>query len=336
MGRLKPLMVRQPRIFWRKNYIFIVALALLLALPFIFTAHFQHHVMIKVLMFAFLGCAWNIIGGYTGQIALGHAAFFGIGAYTSSLCYIWFGLNPWLGMLLGGILAVAVSAVINYPCFRLHGRYFAIATLALGMVIRLLFTNWRLVGGALGVRLPLLPESLWNFQFHTTKLPYYYITLVLCALIFALVYKIERSKLGFYLRAIKESEEAARSLGIDVAKYKLVAMSISVFFTAMAGTIYAQYILYIDPISLMPLMTSILICVVPVVGGAGTLWGPALGAPILLVAIEYSRAWLGGGGRGVDYMIVGAIMVAIIFRPAGLISFFQGPRFRQWWRRIRG
>jgi len=118
-------------------------------------------------------------------------------------------------------------------------------------------------------------------------------------LIFALVYKIEHSKLGFYLRAIKESEEAARSLGIDVAKYKLVAMSISVFFTAMAGTIYAQYILYIDPISVMPLMTSILIWVVPVVGGAGTLWRPALGAPILLVAIEYSRAWLGGGERGV-------------------------------------
>lgn len=151
----------------------IVVLAFL---PIIIRNNTFHHVAVMTLLFATAGQAWNILTGFTGQTSFGHTAFFGIGAYTSSVLFLRYGISPWIGMLLGGIIAVVVAAVVSYPCFKLRGHYFAIATLAVAEIMQRLFLNWRYVERATGISLPVLDDSFWYFEFHTSKQPYYYIT----------------------------------------------------------------------------------------------------------------------------------------------------------------
>jgi len=298
-----------------------------LAFPFFFTRPFPRRVMILIFLFAMLGQAWNIVGGYAGQVSLGHAVFFGMGAYTSTMLVARWGVNPWLGMLAGAAVAVIVSAIIGYPCFRLKGHYFAIATIAAGEIVHILFVNWDWVGGARGIFVPLVEESLLNFQFHTSKTPYYYIALALAVVCFLATRWIERSRSGYYLRAIKEDLDAARSLGIDATKYKLIAMVISAAFSALGGTFYAQYVLYIDPASVLPLSLSIQVCLIAVLGGVGTLWGPLIGAAILIPMAEFTRVYLGGGGRALHLVIYGALVILVaVFQPGGLMALAKGLR----------
>jgi len=306
-----------------------VALAIaLLAFPLVFKKPFPQRMMILIFMYALLGEAWNILGGYAGQVSLGHAVFFGIGAYTSTTLLIKVGLTPWLGMVAGIFIAVVVSIIIGYPCFRLAGHYFAIATIALGEIVAIAFLNWKFVGGAIGLFLPLLDESLLNFEFHSSKAPYYYIILAMLVVTVFIAYKIERSRLGFYFRAIKNDPDAAKSLGIDLTKYKLIAMIISAALTAMAGTFYAQYVLFIDPHTVLPLMLSIQMCLIPVLGGTGTIAGPIIGACILIPMAEYTRVYLAGKVSGLHLFIYGfLIMVIAVFQPAGLMGLVQ--RFRR-------
>jgi branched-chain amino acid transport system permease protein len=306
----------------------IIAIALVIlffiAFPWIFEKSFAHHLMILIFLYAFMGTAWNILGGYTGQVSLGHSVYFGIGAYTSTCLLIWYGLSPWLGMIPGIILAVIVSLIVGYPCFRLKGHYFAIATICVGEIIHLLFLNWPLIGGAVGLYLPIIPSSFINFEFHKSKLPYYYIILFFLLLAIGTTAWISRNRLGFYLRAIKEDQDAARSIGISATRYKMIAMGLSAAFTAIAGTFYAQYILYIDPTSVLLLQLSIQMCVIAVLGGTGTILGPLIGAAILIPLSEFTRFYLGGQGQGIDLMIYGGlIMVISAYKPAGLMGLFQ-------------
>jgi branched-chain amino acid transport system permease protein len=305
-----------------------VGTALLSALvlyPVVFTAPYPRDVMIKVLLYALLAQAWNLLGGYCGQISLGNAVFFGTGAYVSSALAVRWDMSPWIGMLAGMGLAVAVSQVIGFPCFRLRGHYLAIATIAIGEIVQTLVLNWDAVGGARGLTVPIRPETLANFQFHRAKWPYYYIALALTSAIFALTAIVERSRLGYYFRAIREDPDAARSLGVPITRYKLLALGLSAAATAAAGTFYAQYLLFIDPESVFPLSLSILICLVAVFGGVGTLWGPFLGAVILIPLSEATRILLadvtslGGAGKALDLMIYGALIVLVaVFQPGGL------------------
>jgi branched-chain amino acid transport system permease protein len=307
-----------------RKWILLIIGLLLLVYPWVLTMPFAQHLMIMVFLYALLGEAWNILGGYAGQVSLGHAVYFGVGAYTSTLLLIYARLSPWLGMLLGAGLAVGIALIIGYPCFRLRGHYFAIATIAVGEIVAILFANWDFVRGASGVYLPLLEESWLNFEFHAGKLPYYYIAYGLLAAVMAVTFRLERSKVGYYLRAIKEDQEAAQSVGVNAARYKLIAIAISAFFTALGGTFYAQYILYIDPESVLPLSLSIQICLVAVLGGTGTLWGPVLGAFILVPLSEITRVYLGGTGRAIDLVIYGfLIMLVAVFQPAGLMGLFR-------------
>jgi len=307
---------------------------LLLVFPLLTTRPFPIHVMILIFLYALLSQAWNLIGGYAGQVSLGHAMFFGIGAYTSTVLAIRWHINPWLGMIAGGIMAVLLSIIIGYPCFRLKGHYFAIATIAAGEIIYTLFVNWEWVGGARGLFVPMQPESLVNFQFHSTKVPYYYIILVLAAISFVVTYWLERNRPGYYMRAIKEDIDAARSLGIDATKYKMLAMMISAFFTAIGGTFYAQYVLYIDPDSVLPLALSIRVCLVAVLGGVGTLWGPLLGSAILIPLAEFTRVYLGGGGRALHLVVYGALVVIIaVFQPGGLMALINRLKLPAWLNR---
>jgi len=307
----------------------LLALGALLAFPLVFTLPFPRHVMIMIFLYAMLAQAWNLLAGYCGQISLGHAVFFGTGAYTSSVLVKEFGLTPWIGMLAGALVAVALSQLIGYPVFRLRGHYFAIATIAVGEIVQTLMINWDWVGGARGLFVPIKrPDSFLNFQFHESKQTYYYIALGFLLLALWITQRITRSRSGYYFRAIREDQDAAASLGVHVAREKHRAIAVSAALTALGGTFYAQYVLFIDPESVLPLSLSILICLVAVLGGVGTLWGPVLGAAVLVPLSEGTRVWLGGTGKALDLVIYGGlIMVIATLQPAGLMGLAR--RFRR-------
>jgi len=278
------------------------------------------------MLFATVSQGWNVIGGFAGQVSFGHATFFGIGAYAALVLLKKYDLTPWAGMLIGGGVAVMLAAAIGYPVFRLKGHYFAISTFAVAEIVERLFMNWDYVEGAIGLPAPVLPEGLFNFMWYKTKIPYFYIAFVFFLLVLFLAYRIQQSRLGFYFRAIKQSPEAAEGLGIDTARYKMVAMIISAFLTSLCGSFYAQYILYIDPPSVLSLDISIKIVLITVLGGSGTVIGPILGAAILIPLSEYSRILLGGTGKGVDLIVFGALIVIIsVFQPQGIAGFFRKP-----------
>jgi branched-chain amino acid transport system permease protein len=300
-----------------------------LAFPYAVRLPYHRDVVIKLYLFAMLAQAWNILAGYCGQVSLGHAVFFGAGAYTSSLWQTAGGGNPWVGLVAGALIAVALSVAIGYPCFRLRGHYFAIATIAVGEIVHTVAINWEFIGGARGLTLPIRKDSLADFQFATAKYPYYYIILALLILCLLVSWWIERARVGYYLRAIKEDPVAAESLGVPITRYKQIAMAISAVFVAAGGTFYAQYVLYIDPDSVLPLSLSILICVLAVIGGVGTLWGPLVGSALLVPLSEFTRVKFGGTGSAVDLLIYGALLTVVaVFQPTGLVGLLQ-----RLWRR---
>jgi branched-chain amino acid transport system permease protein len=280
--------------------------------------------MIMIMMYATMSIGWNVIGGYTGQVSFGNAAFFGLGAYATAILLVNYNINPWLGMLAGCILSVCLAVIVGYPCFRLRGHYFAIATIAVGEIMGLIFTNWDYVGAAVGIYLPIMEESLTNFEFHSSKIPYYYIILAMLLFAIAVSYAVEESRLGYYLRAIKDDPDGARSLGIDIQKYKMIAFAISAVLTSICGTFYAQYVLYIHPSSTMDLMMSIHLCIIVMIGGIGKLFGPILGAFIFIPLMELTRVYLGSEGQGIDMIIYSLLVIIIaIWRPQGLWALFS-------------
>jgi branched-chain amino acid transport system permease protein len=307
----------------------VALLAAALLFPAFVTLPYPRDVLIRIFLFATLAQAWNILAGYCGQISLGHAIFFGTGAYTSGVFVARDVASPWAAMLVGALFAVVLSQVVGAPVFRLRGHYFAIATIAVGEIVHILAVNWDFIGAARGLYIPIKrPDSLVNFQFHQSKAVYYYIVLGLLLLGLGVTRLIERSRLGYYFRAVREEQDAAASLGVPVARTKRVAFAISAALTATCGTFYAQYLLFIDPESVLPLSLSILICLVAVLGGVGTLWGPLVGAVVLIPLGEVTRIYLGGTGKALDLVIYGAlIMIVSVVQPAGLVGIAR--RFRR-------
>jgi branched-chain amino acid transport system permease protein len=304
--------------------------AIALALPAVVDAS-HLNLAILVLMAAQLGVSWNIVGGYAGQVSLGHAAFFGLGAYTSTLLLVKFGVNPWLGIFAGGAVAVALSLAFGWSCFRLKGHYFAMATIAVAELVQIVFTEWEFGGAAVGLYVP-MDKSGWAWMNFATKLPYYWLALALLAITVAVNLWIERSWLGYYFRAIKDEPDAARSIGVDIARYKQVALSISAFLTALGGSLYAQKELYIDPGSVLSTGLSIKMSLVSILGGVGTLFGPVVGSVVLTSIEEFTRIMFGGTGRGTDTIIyAGLIIVIAVFYPAGIVGWWRALR----WPRIR-
>lgn len=298
-------------------------LVVALALPWLVTDATHQNLAILIVMAAQLGVAWNILGGYAGQISLGQVAFYGLGAYTSTLLLVQWGINPWFGILAGGLVAALVSLLVGWSCFRLKGHYFAMATIAVAEIIQIVFTNWEFAGSAVGLTLP-MDRTGWSTLVFSSKLPYYYLTLALLLLTLLANYLIERSYLGYYFRAIKDEPDAARSLGINLARYKQIAFSISCFFTALGGSLYAQKELYIDPASVLGTGLSIKMALVAILGGVGTLFGPLVGAGVLTVIEEGTRMVFGGSGRGTDLVIYALLIVLIaVYYPAGILGWFR-------------
>jgi branched-chain amino acid transport system permease protein len=301
-----------------------VALLVAAAFPLVFTRPTWQNTAILMLMTAQLGVAWNILGGYAGQVSLGHAAFFGTGAYVSSLLSMRLGISPWAGMVAGGATAAAFSVVIGWPCFRLKGHYFAMATIAVVEIVQAVVNGWEGLGGAVGLYLPLAETGFGGFVWGRSKLPYHYIALGLLLLALLVNWLVNRSHVGFYLRAIKDEPDAARSLGVSLTRYKLYAIALSSALAAMGGTLYAQKELFIDPGSTLSTALSIKMALVAILGGVGTLFGPVIGAVVLTAIEEASRIAFGGTGRGTDLVIYGLLIVVFaVYQPTGIMGWLS-------------
>ena len=306
-----------------------IVLAIVIAYPLLFSTPFQQRLGALVLLYAIAASAWNIIGGYAGQVSVGHAVFFGCGAYASMAAYTHFAWSPLVGIPLGIVVAVAIAAIIGGPTLRLSGHYFSMATIAIAELARLIVTNTEWLGASPGLSGPAVPRNVFDLSF-VSALPYYYLFLVLLAITLLITWWMANSRMGFYLRAIKDSERAARSLGAPAARTKLYAFMLSAGLTSVAGALYAMMFGFIDPDSGLGILISVKVLIMAALGGAGLLFGPLVGAAILVPLEELSNSWLGGQGAGLTFVVYGAIIVLISrFQPGGLLALANRLRERR-------
>jgi branched-chain amino acid transport system permease protein len=296
----------------------------MIALPWLITSSFALEILVRILLFAFIGTSWNLLGGYAKQLSLGHVAFFGLGAYTSTLMEINFGISPWIGMVVGGFVGMSASLPIGWLCFRLKGPYFTISTIATANVLMLIFLKFRdFAYGAEGTTIPNLGNAPLMMQFET-KTPYYYIVLGLLVISLAITAWIERSRVGYYLIALGEDEDAAEASGVDVVKVKRNIYMLSAFLTGLAGTFYTQYIYFIDPQTAFSFNVSIEAALVSIVGGIGTLWGPVIGTVLLETTTALLQSYLGNSIGGIQLTVYSLILMAVILiRPTGIVGYFK-------------
>lgn len=309
-----------------------VFILVLLPIP-LFLSSFQLDIAIQVLLFALLGVAWNLMGGFTGQFSFGHAAFFGIGAYASAVLVTDYNISPWVGMIIGAALAALFGLLTGFLTFRygLRGVFFALATFAFAEMLRLITNGLDVVNGPRGINLPVLGGSPWvMLQFPPGSPNYYYVVLLLLALALLVVIMLMRSRTGTFLLSIRENEEAAATLGVDPLRYKLLAVAISAALTAVGGAFYVQYYFFIDPDLAFGASVSIQILLPAIVGGIGTIWGPAVGSFVIVVLGQAANAFVRSppafleaiqGRSGIDVALYGAmIILVILFLPRGVFG----------------
>jgi len=304
----------------RTAFVLIILLSALAVFPHLMPSPYLIHIGTLIFIWSFVTTAWSYMGRF-GIVSLGHGAFLGLGAYTSGLLFNFYGLSPWVGMLVGGVVAVFFAIIIGYACFRFGvvGDYFALVTLALGEVVALTIIAFRdVTGGSLGFTLKSTGTSLLYFQ-SGKKIHFYYASLgfLIAAL---LVWKwIDRSRMQKALRAIGEDEIAASTLGIGIIRYKMIITMISAFMTAIGGVIYAQYITYLNPHTLSGVGVSLEIAFKAILGGMFSLWGPTVGTALIVALEEYIRVSYGGKFVGFSQIIYGlALVLLIIFLPKGI------------------
>lgn len=308
--------------------------ACLLLYPIIFSEPFYLDIGVTVLLAAISASAWNIVGGYAGQVSVGHSMFFGFGAYAPLLVYTLFGWPPAAGIPLGIAASIVLAIVVGVPTIRLTGHYFSMATIAVAELIRIFFGTWNLVGGAIGLQGPATARGWWDLTFRS-EIPYYYIFLGVLAVLLGLTYALERRRFGYSLRAIKASERAARSLGVPVQLTKIRALIFSATFTAVAGSLYSLKTGFIDPDSGFGILISVQMVIIAALGGAATLYGPLVGALILIPLQTATNTWFGGGGTGLTYILYGGIIVLIArFEPGGIFELWHRVAPQRWRRRL--
>ena len=300
---------------------FIMIFLILFFLPFFLRSYpFIVNILFIVYIYAVLTSAWNILGGYVGPFSVGHSIFFGIGAYTVTIAYVRFGLSPWVGMLLSVLVVLVFTLTIGQLILRLHMHFFALSTIAILILFNNVAAHWiGLTGGVVGISIPFKP-GIQNLTFRS-DLPYIYITLILMVITLLVIYKIMNSKTGFYFLAIREDENVANALGINVHLYKTIALSISAIFTALGGVIFVMQSGHLTPTFAFSLDRSMDIVIFSVIGGMGTLFGPILGAFIILPLTQYFRFLFGGKVIGLHYIIYGIVLIAVVLKmPKGIIS----------------
>jgi branched-chain amino acid transport system permease protein len=309
---------------------FKVTVLICLLFPWVVKHGFAQTVMIQFFIFSLYGLGWNLIGGYGGQVDLGQAKNVGFSAYTVVAFMIWWDVPFWISTPIGIVLAGIESFILGYPLFKLRGHYFAIATIAVTLVWQHVFIDWNLIGGAKGLELPVKQApSLLYMEFDDPTYYYYFILILALGGIFYNNW-FRKSKLGYQLRGINASEEIAESIGINIHWIKVKVYCISAIFSGFGGAFYAVYYRYVDPYSVLQLELSIMIALMTMIGGAGSMWGPIIGAAILVPLDRYLGAWFGGGGIiGVDFLIYSFfVMVMAAYEPRGIWGIIEKYRLR--------
>ena len=300
----------------------LAVLAVAIAFPFVFPSNFMVNFGVLALFYAFIGQSWNIAGGFAGQLSFGHVAFFGVGAYASTIVQMRLGLSPWLGLPASALAGAAVGGVIAALSFRagLKGSYFALITLAFAEVLRIVANSIGITGGGLGMLIP-MKAGAGNFQF-ADRSGFYFLILALAVLSIALAEWLRRSRFGAHLAAIRENEDAARALGINVFAEKVKVMVLSGAIGGVGGCFFAQYFLYIDPLIVFGVDKSVEMLLVSMIGGAGTVYGPLVGALLLALVSDVTRVLT--QIQGLSLVLYGGLLVVIIaFLPNGLIDLFR-------------
>ena len=301
----------------RRSYFLaaVVALVLSLLVPMVVQTDYKLQVLFRIYLFASLGLAWNLVGGYAGQLSLGHAAYFGAGAYGLALFSGKLGMSPWLAVLVGVAAALACALLIGGVSFRLRGPYFVLSTIAFAEILRLAAKNLpALTGGDVGVPVPALFHGNINRSF-------YWAAVTLASLAFALTVVISRARFGYYLMAIREDEDTALSVGIDAARIKLGVLLISAALTAVAGALYASIFLFVVPDQVLALDVSNEIAIVAMLGGAGTVLGPIVGSVVLETASEIFKNTF----KEAHLLIYGVLLVVVVlFMPGGIVGTITG------------
>jgi len=301
-----------------KKVVIPLAIILLFAAPWIVSVPFFVHLMIMVLMWTVLGASWNILGGFAGQVSFGHSTFLGAGAYTTMILYLKLGIAPWYGIPIGGLVAALIALPIGFICFRLRGPYFALSTLAVAEIIRLIALNWEsLTNGPVGLLITTLPDvTFWRRSIDwENKIYFYYIIAVIALGAIVATYIMSRTRLGAYLLAIREDIDSAEAIGINTVQARVTALSLSAFFAGVAGGFYAMYLRYIDPDAVFSIALSVEMVFIAVVGGLTTVAGPLIGAIILVTFGEAFRE-LFLVGHLIFYGL--AMMFAIRYMPEGI------------------
>jgi len=309
----------------KRLYLLLAAVFVILMLLPIFLDNYALGIFVMIFFWAYVGQSWNVLTGYTGHISLGHALYVGIGAYATTFLAQTFSLTPWIGMFLGGFIAVAIALFLGFLGFRfgLRGVYFVIMTIAFAELTRLAVSHIEALGSFTGIFLDFNP-SFYNFQFRG-NIPYYYIALGFVVASLIAVRILEVSKVGRFIVAIREDEEAAQALGVNTFKYNMIAIAISAFMTSLAGAFYANYIFYLHPNSLFGMSMSIELILRPIIGGLGTLFGPVIGSIVLTPLSEISRAYFAKGGlEGLHLILYGVVAILVVlFMPKGIIVYVK-------------
>ena len=298
---------------WWPTALFFVVLA---SMPLWITDGYVLQLIFRVVVFAVLGMAWNLIGGYAGQLSLGHVAYFGIGAYAMTLSTERIGWNPWLGVVLGALLAMVAALIIGSITFRLRGPYFALSTIAAAEIIRVLVQNQdELTHGAVGTNAPLL------FQAPNLDAKFFLGAIPLLGGAYAMSIWIHSSRFGYRLRAIRENENTAMAVGVNPALDKLLALLPSAVFTSLAGSMYASYFSFVGPDTVLTIEISVQAALIAMLGGAATVWGPILGSIVLTLTSEIFKTYF----EHTHLVVYGLLLVVVvIFLPGGVVSLFQG------------
>lgn len=306
--------------FSKRSLVLLIAAVILMLAPVVAGSNYFLHIAVLVCVFGGLATAWNIVGGYAGQISLGHAVFYGIGSYTAVIMMLRFELSPWIGMLVGMVISAIAAVVVSWPTFRLKGPFFSLVTIAFLEVVRLLAIHDQdLMGGSSGLNIPLNIGFEW-MVFREKEFSYA-LALFFLLLTLGVAWLIRRHKMGFYLLAIREREDAARAIGINLVSTRIRAMVISAMLTSMIGSFYAMYLTFIDPDATFSLAISIQIAMFALIGGLGTVFGPLIGALIVLPIAELMRGWLSSYANGIHGAVYGLVLVLAVLKfPRGIVG----------------
>jgi branched-chain amino acid transport system permease protein len=308
---IRKLLMKQNFVLW------VIAIGSIIV-PFVLPNRYFQDIAVMTFLWAGLASSWNLYSGYCNRVSIGHAAFLGIGAYTSTLLYLNFGISPWIGMLAGGVISAVAALIIGGTTLRLKGTFFVLSTIAFGEILKVLtITSKDITAGALGLMIPFQPgfgNMIWQ-----GKLAYAVLTWLYMLIVLFLCVRLEKSKLGYSLIALGENQQAAENLGVNSTKTMLTAFVMSAVLTSFGGTLFAQYVMFIEPTSVMGMSNSINFILLAIAGGLGTAFGPMIGSFILTPVSNLLRGYL-AGISGLHGFILGMILIVILlYRPDGIL-----------------